>query len=140
MAEQFAFQQPRGDGRAVDLDEGPLLTRAQFVDGPGDKLLAGARFATNEHRGPGGSDGLDLLEDTAQGGALADDIPEVVLGADLFLQVGILLGELVLERLDLLKGQRVLDGHGHLVGDDLQEAHFRCIVGGRLLRGENERP
>ena len=94
----------------------------------------------------GGGDGFDLLEDPAQGGAVPDDLPEVVPGADLLLQVGILLGELVLEgldlaegHLDLLEGQGVLDGHGHLVGDKPQEAHVRRVVGGRLLAREGER-
>src|SRR6185369_2779326 len=79
-------------------------------------------------------------------GAVADDLPEVVPGKDLLLQIGILLGELVLERLnlpegrlDLLEGQGVLDGHGHLVGDEMQKAHIRLVVGGRLLAREAER-
>ena len=107
VAEQLALQQPRGDGRAVELDEGAALARAQLVQGAGDEFLARARFAADEHRGAGGGDGLDLLQNPAQGGALADDLPEVVLGADLLLQVGILLGELVLERLDLPKAASI---------------------------------
>ena len=98
VAEQLALQQPRGDGRAVELDEGPVSPRAQVVQGAGDEFLARAGFAANEHRGVGGGDRLDLLQHPAQGGALPDDLAEVVLGADLLLQVGILLGELVLER------------------------------------------
>ena len=97
VAEQLALQQARGDGRAVQLDEGAVPPRAQLVQGAGDEFLARARLAANEHRGVGGGDGLDLLEHPAQGGTVADDLPEVVLGADLLLQVGILLGELVLE-------------------------------------------
>ena len=88
VAEQLALQQPGGDGRAVELDEGAVPPRAQLVQGAGDEFLARARFAPNEHGGVGGGDGLDLLQDPAQGGALADDLPEVVLGADLLLQVG----------------------------------------------------
>ena len=63
VAEQLALQEPRGDGRAVELDEGALAARAQVVKGTGDEFLARACFATNEHRGAGGGDGLDLLED-----------------------------------------------------------------------------
>ena len=103
------------------------------------EFLARARLAADEDGGVGGGDGLDLLQHPAQGGALADDLAEVVLGADLLLQVGLLLGELVLERLDLLEGQGVLDGHGHLVGDLLQEVHVRRVVGGRLLGREHQR-
>ena len=103
--------------RAVELDEGPLAARAQVVKGAGDEFLARARFAANEHRGACRGDGLDLLEDPAQGVALPDDILEVVLGASLLLQVGHLLGELILQRRDLLEGQGVIDGHGHLIGN-----------------------
>ena len=101
----------------LSLTKVPLAARAQVVKGTGDKFLARARFATNEHRGAGGGDGLDLLEDPAQGGAPPDDILEVVLGASLLLQVGLLLGELVLQRRDLLESQGVLDGHGHLISN-----------------------
>jgi hypothetical protein len=82
---------------------------------------------------------LAELEDPAQSDALADDLPEFVLGADLLLQVGLLLGELVLECLNLLEGQSVLDGHGHLIGNELQETYVRRLVGGRLLVRENQR-
>ena len=96
VAEQFAFQQSRGDGGAVEFDEGTGRSRTQLVHGPSDEFLARARFATDEHRGAGGGDRLDLLQHPTQGGALADDLPEVVVRLCLLLQVGILLGELVL--------------------------------------------
>ena len=102
-----------------------LLARAELVHGSGDQFLARAGFAADQDGGVGGRDRLDLLQDLAQGGALADDVAEVVLGADFLLQIRLLLGELVLERLDLLERQGVLDGDGHLVGDELQEVHVR---------------
>ena len=130
---------PVGMAAQLSLTKVRLSRGTQLVQGAGDEFLARARFATNEHRGAGGGDRLHLLQHPVQGGALADDLAEVVLGADLLLQVGILLGELVLERLDLLEGQGVLDRHGHLIGDELQEAHVRRIVGGRLLAREHQR-
>ena len=98
VAEELALQQARGDGRAVELDEGALPARAEIVDGAGDELLAGAGLPADEDGGVGRRDGFDLLEDLAQGGACRDDLLEVVLGADLVFQVDLLLGELVLER------------------------------------------
>jgi len=56
-----------------------------------------------------------------------------VFGADLFLQIDLFLGQLLLEFFDTLEGQGVLDGDGHLVGDELQEIQVRVIVGGDLL-------
>ena len=137
---------PVGMAAQLSLTNVRPRRRAEVVEGAGDELLARAGLAADQDGGVGGGDGLDLLEDPAQGGALADDLPEVVLGADLLLQVGLLLGELVLERrdlpegrLDVLEGQGVLDGHGHLIGDELQEAHVRRVVGGRLLARRNQR-
>src|SRR5262249_24795471 len=105
VTEQLTLQQTGGDGRAVELDERASLPRAQFVQGPRDQFLARARFAANEHRGAGAGNRLDSLEHPTQDGALTDDLAEVMLGARLLLQVGILLGELVLERLDLAEGR-----------------------------------
>src|SRR6202011_3800887 len=65
VAEQLAPQQPGGDGRAVELDEGALPAGAQVVQGTSDESLARARLAENEDGGVGGSDGLDLLQDPA---------------------------------------------------------------------------
>src|SRR5262249_29484881 len=69
VSEQLALQQPRGDGRTVQLDEGAALARAQVVQGPSDELLARAGLAENEDRGVRGGDGLDLLQDPAESGA-----------------------------------------------------------------------
>ena len=66
------------------------------MKGAGDELLARAGLAADQDGGVGGGDRLSLLEHPAQGRALADDLAEVVLGADLLLQVGLLLAELVL--------------------------------------------
>ena len=139
MAKQLALQEARGDGRTVQFDEGAALARAEVVNRAGDQLLTGAGFAPNEHRGACGSDRLHLMERTAEGGAIPDDLPEVVLGADLLLQVGVRFGEFVPQRVDLLEGQGVLDRHSDLVGNELQEAHIRRLVGGRLLTREGER-
>ena len=37
MTEQLTLQQSGGDGRAVQLDEGPALARAELVEGAGDE-------------------------------------------------------------------------------------------------------
>jgi haloalkane dehalogenase len=56
-------------------------------------------------------DRLHLLENAAEGDAIPNDLPEVVLGADFLRQVGVLLGELIPQRLDLLEGHGVLNRH-----------------------------
>jgi len=127
-----------GDSRTIQFDERTALARAEVVNGAGDELLARTAFAPNEYRGAGGGDRLRLLENAAEGCAIPDDLPEVVLGSDLLLQVGVLLGELLLQRLDLLEGQGILDGPGHLVGNELQEAYVCRLVGERLLAREDQ--
>jgi hypothetical protein len=59
----------------------------------------------------------------AASGARPAEFAKVVLGADLLLQVGVLLGKLILQRLDLLEGDGILDAHRDLVADQLQEAY-----------------
>src|SRR5262249_47601904 len=117
VAEQLALQEAGGDGGAVELDEGAVAARAEVVQGAGDQLLAGAGLAADEDGGAGGGDGLDLFQDPAEGGAVADDLPEVVLGADLLLQVEVLLGQPVFQLGDLPVGLRVLHGDRDLLGD-----------------------
>ena len=89
------------------------------MQGPGDELLARARLASNEDRGIGTRNRLHFLQHSTQRTTVSDDVAEIVLGADLLLQVGILLGNLVFERLNLLEGLGVLERDGHLVGDEL---------------------
>jgi hypothetical protein len=59
-----------------------------------------------------------------------------VLGADFILKVDLLLVQLILEALDLLESQGILNRHGYLVGDLLQEAQVRCVVRASVLASE----
>ena len=96
----------------------------KLVKCAGDQLLARAGLAANEHRGVGGGDGFDLLQNAPQGAALADDLLEVVFGADLFFEVEFLLGQLVFQLADLPVGLCVLDGDRNLLGDLAKQFHF----------------
>ena len=49
MPEQFAFQELRRNGGAVDGDKGLCLAVAVFVQGTGDKLLARSSLAQNQN-------------------------------------------------------------------------------------------
>src|SRR5712671_121383 len=51
MAEQFAFEQVRGDGSAVDRNERALLAPAVIVQGAGHQFLARAGLAEDENDG-----------------------------------------------------------------------------------------
>ena len=60
VAEELAFEQPGGNGRAIQLDEGALAARAQAMDGARQQFFAGSGLALDEHGGIGGRDGLNL--------------------------------------------------------------------------------
>ena len=87
VAEQLALDEGRRQGRAVDLDEGPVPARAPVVDGVGQQLLAGARLAEEQHRAGRGRHLGDLREDLEDGRALADDRVEPLLTPDLGAEV-----------------------------------------------------
>src|SRR5579885_612205 len=73
VTEQFAFQQRFGNGGAVDGDErsgGPV---AVLVNGAGNKLLAGAGLAADQHADRFGGDAADFLVNVLHGAAVADD-------------------------------------------------------------------
>src|SRR5262249_5141577 len=97
VPEELALQQAGGNGGAVDRDEGALAALSRVVDGPRDQLLAGSGLAQDEHRRAGRRDGLHLMEYALQRGRPSHDLLEVVLGAELLLEVDLLGGELVLQ-------------------------------------------
>ena len=103
---------------------------------PGDEFLPSAGLPVDQNGGVGGGYRRNLLENGKERRALANDVAELVFGTHLLLQVGLLLGELVFQRLDLLERQGVLDGDGYLIHDELQEMHVRSVVGRRLLGGD----
>jgi hypothetical protein len=78
VSEQLALEQARGDGGAVDLDEGPVAAPAGIVDGAGSQLLSRAGLAQEEDRRVSGRHDLDLLEDVSERGAVPDDVPSLL--------------------------------------------------------------
>ena len=73
VAEEFAFDQLRGNGRAVDFDEGARSPSALGVEPAGDQLLAGPVLAGDEGTGIEGCDPFDDLPHVADGVRRADD-------------------------------------------------------------------
>jgi hypothetical protein len=94
VAEELALDQAGGQGGTVDLDQRLVFASARGMNGPGDELLAGARFAGHEHGRIGWSDRANVIEHGGQGRAAADDLVEIERGLDFFLQVGVLLLQL----------------------------------------------
>ena len=63
------------------------------MEGAGDDFLACSGFSQNQHVGVGGRYGLHLGQYALQGGALADDLFEVMLGLDLVFEIELLVGQ-----------------------------------------------
>ncbi len=103
MAKEFAFDQVRRQSRAVHFDQGPGVTGAPLMNGPGDKFLAHTGFTEQQDGRVGGGDLLRPEEDGLEDVTLADDPVDVVLSLDLFAQIDVFRLELLLERLDLQK-------------------------------------
>src|SRR5262245_30771807 len=100
MAKQFAFQEPGGNGSAIELDEGAIAPGTQVVQRARDEFFAGARFPADQYGRSSGGNRFDLLQHTAQSRALADNLADVVLGANFLFQVKVLLGQTILELAD----------------------------------------
>src|SRR6185369_13039359 len=116
----FAFQKSGGNSRAVYFHERSLTTVAEIVNGARDQLLASARFTVDQDSRVSGCDCLDVLQHTLQHRARSDDLLEVVLRANLFFEIELLLLELVLQRFDLVVRKRILDGNRDLFRDLLE--------------------
>src|SRR5215467_11905218 len=99
MAEQLAFDQRRGQCRAVHLHQGPVFPAASAVDCPRDQFLAGSSFTEDEHCRVGRRDLLHLAQHVSKPSAIPDDVPRKVLQFYLLLQVNVLLLELVFQLL-----------------------------------------
>src|SRR5208283_5229068 len=131
MAEQLALQQPRGNGSAVDLDEGLLLASAQPVDGAGHELLAGARFSQNQNCGVAGGDRGCLIEYLLEGATLAHDLHERTMRRSFALQIFLLFVQTLLQGVNLDGRALILNGDGKLHGDLVQQGQ---IVGMKRVR------
>src|SRR5439155_17571771 len=139
VTEELTLEEPRRDGRAVDLDEGSLAAAAPVVDGACDQFLPRAGLAEDEHGRVGRRDGLHLLQGVVEERALADDLFERVFGADLALEVETLLGEPLRELRDLPERERVGDRHRHLAADSLDHCDRRRRERIRLAAADGER-
>src|SRR5262249_36272683 len=90
VTKQFALDQPGGNGRAIDLDEGPIAARTQIVNRSRNEFLAGAGLSQDEHGGIGGRPNFAFPSQNAYGRAAADDSLKVMLGLRIVLEGNLL--------------------------------------------------
>src|SRR6266403_5795234 len=119
VSEEFAFKKLSWNGSAIDPDKRLVFALAAVVDFSRDQLFAGARLTRNEHRSLRWRDQINLLDDLAQGGALADELAEGLGLHHFLLQIGVMHFELRFEPLDFLEGACVGNGGTYVVTEDL---------------------
>jgi len=84
MAEEFRFEQPARNGGAIDLTNVRIASRAEVVDGPGEKFLAGAGFTEEKDGRARGRGKLHLRKSALEHGAFADNFLEIEFAANFF--------------------------------------------------------
>jgi hypothetical protein len=145
VAEQLALDQRRRQRRAVDPDERPMAPRTAIVNGPRAELLAGARFADEQHRGVGARDLAHTIQHLPERRTVADEVVEPANGVQLLAQVG---------GLGLLPGRQIrqlrvaqpqhprlaapVDGRGDDLGEQLH-AREDLVVPGLAAAESGER-
>jgi hypothetical protein len=128
VAEELALEQGVLDGGAVDVHEGPVVTRRELVELAGDDLLAGAGLALEEHRDDARGHPLQCGVQVLHGRAVphrGEGLPAMVL-APLPVQV--------LAHGRALRGGSVEKGLEHLepagLGDEIVGAELHGLHGG----------
>src|SRR5688572_25347904 len=88
-----------------------------------DQFLTSSGLAQQQHRGITWRDCLDQLQHLPECRAVADNLIEVHLAANLFFEIELLLREPIFESRYLAVGEGVLDGDRYLPGDVRQQLH-----------------
>src|SRR5438132_9921456 len=131
VTEHLAFKQPGGDRRAVDSNKCAIPPLTQVVNRAGDEFFARAGLSVNQYRRVGARYGFDFLQDLFKGGTASDDLLEVIFRLNLFLEIKLFFGQLVLERVNLSKGKSVLDSDRDLPGNltkQLRVLFGECVL------------
>ena len=115
VSEQFAFENPLADGRAVERHEALVPARGVVVERLGHEFLARAAFARDQDRRVRRGDLRQGVEDARHGRTVADDplepepFVELLLERDVLADEGLLLGRLLDDRSQLLDVDRLLE-------------------------------
>ncbi len=137
VAEQIAFQQPGGHCRAVHLYHAAIATPAQVMNSAGNKLLAGAGLAQNQHRTVAVRDHLHLLHHRHHWRAAANNFAKI--GGDVIDLLGegeVLVDQPLLKMADFAVGEGVIHGNGDAFGNLIQQFQIRSRKHLRFALGQ----
>ena len=100
---------PRGIAAQFNLTK--ILSRraAEAMDRAGDQLFAGSCFSLDQHRCLIGRNCLDLVQNLPKPGAIAENVLELVFGANFVAKIEPLFGQPLLRLTEFAELQRVLE-------------------------------
>src|SRR6202046_3327413 len=107
MSKQFALEQTGGDGGTVELNKGTFFAAAMIMNSAGDQLFSRAGLTEQEDRGIAGRDFLDQFQNPLQCWTVPMDLLKIDLAANLFFEIHLLPGDLLLEFGDFTIGKRI---------------------------------
>src|SRR5258707_9268799 len=110
MPKQFAFEQARRNGSAVEFDKGAVLTPAVVVNSAGDQLLSRTRIAQQQHSRIAGCDRLHQFQNLLQGWAVSNDVLKIQFAANLLFEIQLFLGKFIFQFRDLTVGKGIFNG------------------------------
>src|SRR5580704_3057849 len=107
------------------------MARSESVDRAGNQFLTRPRLALNQNRGLGGGHRLDMPQDVAQAEAIAQNVLEVVFGADFVAKVKAFFRQPLLGLAEFAEFERIFERNRDLTGDLLQKINIllrKCIL------------
>src|SRR6266481_7175221 len=117
VSEEFAFDQPGWNGRAIEPYKRPVSSWTVAMNCACNQLFPSARLAAQQNSRSRGGDNLDLVEDFAESGALAHEILEVVFRADFRFEIQALVFQPIPRCAQSSVRERVVERQGNLRAD-----------------------
>ena len=91
IAKKFAFEQGFGNGRAIDLDEGPGRAMGMLMNRARDQIFSHPALAAKQHRRVGGRHALDKRQHRLHRFALGHDVVVLIALAQGLAQLAVFL-------------------------------------------------
>src|ERR1700723_3990393 len=110
MSKQFALEQTGGDGGTVELKKGTFFAAAMIMKSASDQLFSRAGLTQQEDRRVVGGDFLDQFQNAPQCWTVPMDLLKIDLAANLFFEIHLLPGDLLLPFGDLTTDVPILNG------------------------------
>src|SRR5258708_18460152 len=140
VSEEFAFDQPGGNGRAIEPYKRPVSSWTVAMNCACNQLLPSSRLTAQQNSRSRWGDNLDLVEDFAKSGALAHEILEVIFRADLGFEIQSLVFQAISRCAESSIRERVVQREGNLRADLGQDVEIFLSKLVRALAPHGHKP